>query len=126
MKEKKDTKHYIDLPAPVSTSVIEHIHCQSEFRGDMIAIREMVRVTKPGGYILLSTDMTNGPSKWFSGTFYYDGVDIFDRIINPSRCELVGGSYDFEFGSPDNTDEGMREGFQTVSSVIIALRKPEG
>jgi ubiquinone/menaquinone biosynthesis C-methylase UbiE len=112
----------------ISTSVIEHIHCQNEYRGDMIAMRELVRVTKPGGYILLSTDMTkgephNGDSKWHSGTFYYNHLDIFDRLINVSGCELVG-EHDFTFDAPDNTDQTFRDGVGTTSSVVFALRKP--
>lgn len=107
----------------ISTSVIEHIHNQVEYRGDMVAIREMVRVTKPGGYILLSTDMTAGPSKWHSGTFYYNEVDLYDRIINPSKCAVVG-SIDFTFGSENNTDENIRDVVGTVSSVTLILKKP--
>lgn len=107
----------------ISTSVIEHIFPQANYRGDMFAIREMVRVTKPGGYVLLTTDMIDGPSQWYAGTYYYDSNDIFDRIINPSRCELVG-TYDFNFGSSDNTDEFDRPNVGLVSSVIIVLKKP--
>ncbi len=112
----------------ISTSVIEHVHGQVEYRGDMVAIRELARITKPGGYILLSTDMTkgeenDGDSKWYGGTFYYNKVDLFDRIINPSGCELVG-EYDFDFDHPDHTDILYRDNIGTTSSVVFALRKP--
>ena len=51
----------------VCTSVVEHIFPQKGFMGDMIAIREMARILKPGGFLLLSTDMTGGPcSVWHS------------------------------------------------------------
>jgi SAM-dependent methyltransferase len=114
--------NYFDVV--ISTSVIEHLHNQCEWMGDMVGIREMARILKPGGYLLLSTDMTDRKSKWHSGTFYYNETDLFDRVINPSRCRLIG-DHDFRFDHPDNTDVRLLEPVGRVSSVVFALRKPE-
>jgi SAM-dependent methyltransferase len=105
------------------TSVIEHTFNQAEWMGDMKAIREMVRITKPGGYILLSTDMGE-ITKWNSGTLYYSKVDLFDRLINPSKCEL-NGAYDFDLSGGDLTDIHHIDGIGKVSSVVFSLKKPK-
>lgn len=107
----------------ISTSVIEHMFPQNEYRGDMTCIRELARITKPGGYILLSTDMAEH-SGWQSGTYHYDKIDLFDRIINPSRCELVG-EYDFDINGENNTDMHTFCDLEKATSVIFRLRKPE-
>lgn len=107
----------------ICTSVIEHMMPQKNWMGDMIGIRELVRITKPGGYILLSTDMTDSNTKWHSGTLYYNYIDLFDRIINPSRCELYG-QHDFSFDHPYNTNIHNINGVGNCSSVILTLRKP--
>ena len=107
----------------ICTSVIEHLHNQCEWQGDMVGIRECARILKPGGYLLLSTDMTDKKSKWCSGTFYFDGVDIFDRLINPSRCKLVG-DHNFDFNDSNNSDAREFPPIgATVSSVVFALQK---
>lgn len=106
----------------ICTSVIEHIFPQKGHMGDMIAIREIARITKPGGYILLSTDATSSKSKWHSGTFYYNDVDLQDRIIGPSRCQIVGDT-NFNFGDPSNTDIHNVPQVGPCSSVILALKK---
>lgn len=108
----------------ICTSVLEHMMPQSNWMGDMVGIREIVRVTKPGGFILLSTDMTEGNTKWHSGTLYYNYTDLFDRIINPSKCELYG-NHDFSFDHPYNTNIHEIKGVGKCSSVIFVLRKPE-
>ena len=110
----------------ICTSVIEHMYPQNFNKGggDISGIRELVRITKPGGYILLSTDMTTlGKSGWYSGTYFYDEVDLFDRIIGPSRCELVG-PYNFDFNHPDNNEITYfnRIGAK-IGSVVFALKK---
>lgn len=106
----------------VSTSVIEHMYPQADGNGDMKAIKEMARVCKPGGYILLSTDMSSKESKWVGGTYYYSKEDLFKRLIDHSGCELVG-DYDFDFNSPDNDAMTTHAGFGPVSSVIFVLKK---
>lgn len=107
----------------VCTSVIEHTFNQKDWMGDMVAIREIARITKPGGVILLSTDMGE-ITKWNSGTLYYSEPDLFDRIVNPSRCVMKGG-YNFNFEDNDNTDIRTIDGIGKVTSVVFALTKPE-
>lgn len=106
----------------ICTSVIEHTFNQAEWMGDMLAIREIARITKPGGLILLSTDMAENKSKWHSGTLYYSKMDLFDRLINPSGCKL-NGEFDFDFSSPDTTDIHHIDGVGNVSSVVFSLVK---
>lgn len=107
----------------ICTSVIEHIFPQCNYMGDMVAIREIVRITKPGGMILLSTDMTSSQTKWHSGTLYYNENDLFDRIINPSKC-LLNGKYDFNFDNKDNDEVHIVDGVGLCSSVVFSLVKP--
>lgn len=108
----------------ICTSVIEHLHNQCEWQGDMVGIRECARILKPGGYLLLSTDMTNKKSRWWSGTFYFNEVDLFDRVIGPSRCQLVG-DYDFDMENEHNSDARDFDPVGKIASVVFALRKPE-
>ena len=111
--------NYFDIT--ICSSVIEHTFPQNNHMGDMTAIREIVRITKPGGYILLSTDMTDNKTKWHSGTMYYNEIDLFDRIINPSKCTIVG-DYDFNFNNEYNTDIHDVNGIK-ASSCVFALKK---
>lgn len=106
----------------ICTSVIEHMITQCDFTGDMVGIREIVRIVKPGGTILLSTDMTSGKSKWHSGTFYYNEIDLFDRIINPSKCKL-NGNYDFNFNNETNDAITYIDGVGMCSPVVLSLIK---
>lgn len=106
----------------ISTSVIEHIYNQCDWQGDTIAMKEMVRICKPGGLILLSTDMAK-ESKWVSGTFYYSEKDLFDRLITPSGCKIVG-KYDFSMDHPDNDAISSHNGFGPVAPVVFTLQKP--
>jgi len=114
--------NYFDIV--VCTSVIEHLYNQSNWEGDKIAMKEMVRITKPGGIILLSTDMTPNASKWVSGTYYYNEKELFDRLITHSGC-ILRGDYDFDFNNDENNAITEHNGFKPVSSVIFSLQKPE-
>lgn len=107
----------------ICTSVIEHLFTQCKWMGDMKGIREIVRITKPGGKILLSTDMAE-ETKWISGTLYYSEADLFDRIINPSRC-FLNGQWNFKLDDPNNTDvKNIDDQLKTVSPVVLSLVKP--
>ena len=113
----------------ICTSVIEHLFTQGKnFNGDTIGIKEMVRICKPGGIILLSSDMSKTgdiePSRWLGGTFWYTEKELFDRIIIPSNCSLIG-PYDFSFENPDNDALGKEKYSNgTITSCIFALKKP--
>ena len=65
----------------------------------------------------------NEISKWHSGTFYYPECDLFDRIINPSKCKLRG-RYDFNLDNIHNTNIHKVGHLQKCSSVIFSLEKP--
>ena len=115
------------------TSVIEHMFTQcyehNEYCGDIKGMKEIERICKPGGFVLISTDMSNTEIKsnelkrWKSGTYWYNEKDLFDRIINSTSLELFG-EYDFSFDNPynshiDNVSYGLK-----VSPVILAFKKP--
>jgi 2-polyprenyl-3-methyl-5-hydroxy-6-metoxy-1,4-benzoquinol methylase len=106
----------------ISTSVIEHIYNQADWQGDTIAMKEMARICKPGGIILMSTDMAK-ESKWVSGTYYYSEEDLFKRLIEPSGCQLRG-KYDFSIDHEDNDAITSHNGFGPVTSVVFSLKKP--
>lgn len=109
----------------VSTSVIEHLYPQHQYRGDTLAVQEMARICKPGGIILLSTDMcTERESKYIGGTLYYSEKDLFERLIHPSGCKLRG-EYDFKFGHPDNDAEDKHGDYGPVCSIVFSLEKPK-
>jgi len=106
----------------ICTSVVEHLLPQKSWNGDITGMREMSRVLKRGGHLLLSTDMTDKQSKWYGGTMYYNEQDLFDRIIRPSRCEMVG-PYDFSFSNPDNSSVFNLDGVGLCSSSVFSLTK---
>ena len=106
----------------ICTSVIEHLYNQCNWEGDIIGIKEIARITKPGGYILLSTDMSDN-SKWHSGTLYYSQSKLFERIIEPSGC-IINGTYDFSLDSDDNDVLNEIDGLGIASPVVFSLQKP--
>jgi 2-polyprenyl-3-methyl-5-hydroxy-6-metoxy-1,4-benzoquinol methylase len=107
----------------VCTSVIEHLYNQENWQGDMIAMKEIVRICKPGGVILMSTDITSNDSKWVSGTFYYNEKDLFTRLITHSGC-VLNGDHDFDFDNHENDAITDHNGFKPVSPVVFVLKKP--
>ena len=106
----------------VCTSVIEHTYNQCEWNGDKVSIKELARVLKPGGIMLLSTDMTK-ESKWISGTFYYSEKDLFDRLIDHSGLTL-NGDYDFSLDHEDNDAMTTHNGYGPVAPCVFSLTKP--
>jgi SAM-dependent methyltransferase len=113
--------NYFDIV--VSTSVIEHIYNQCDWQGDTLAMKEMARICKPGGIILLSTDMAK-ESKWVSGTYYYSNEDLYKRLIDPSGC-VMRGMTEFSIDHEHNDAMTSHNGFGPVTSVVFSLRKPE-
>ena len=97
----------------VSFSAIEHI----PGNGDIAAAKEMGRVCKPGGFVIIGTDMCRN-HKWHGGGYFYDEDSLFERIINSTGCKLVG-DYDFDFG---NSDKNSFNGLE-FTSVIFVLKK---
>ena len=118
------------------TSVIEHIYPQSrnnkgQYNGDIKAIKEIARICKPGGYVLLSTDICqldtsafpNPKSRWYGGTYWYSEKELFDRIINSTDLELVG-NYDFSFNNENNDLVHKHHDLSQCSPCVLLLRKP--
>lgn len=99
----------------LSFSAIEHI----PGNGDTRAIREMARVTRPGGYVVLSTDISDTFRR--VGGNYYDEAALFARLIEPTGCELHG-EYDLTWESADQKPH--RSGDFLRSCVFFVLRKP--
>lgn len=82
----------------VSFSSIEHIPGD----GDIMAAKEMARVCKPGGIVIIGTDMAENFG-WIGGGYFYDDRALFERIINPANCKLIG-DYNFDFDTSDRTE----------------------
>jgi SAM-dependent methyltransferase len=87
---------YFDIV--VSFSAIEHI---PDF-GDVTAAKEMARVCKTGGHIVIGTEIKEGETVWASGSYFYSEKDMIKRLIESSGCELVGDS-DFSYERSDKT-----------------------
>lgn len=102
----------------ISFSAIEHI----PRGGDIIAAREMSRICKKGGYIVIGTEL-NSENKtiWSSGSYFYSQEDLFKRIINNIDGKLQG---DFDF-SYENSDKDEEFSGIKFSSSIFVIKKNE-
>lgn len=110
--------HHFDIT--ICTSVIEHM-----WPNDIKGMAEIVRVTKVGGIIAMSTEMSpaNG---WHGGTYWYNEATFLARLIEPHPVEFLG-PWDFALDHPANdsafllqVDELRRApGF----SAVFALRR---
>lgn len=106
------------LDVVVSFSAIEHLVRPPD--SDIEATRELARLIRPGGFMILSTDIA--PSFRRAGGYYYDADALQTRLIDPTGCELYGPtSFDW-----DLTDKGEhRSGEFMRSCAFFVLRKPE-
>jgi SAM-dependent methyltransferase len=118
----------------VCASVIEHMFNQRRDKesdkpiGDMEALKELTRICKPGGLLLLSTDMIGGnqASVWHSGTYYYSQDDLKQRLLNAPGCKLhvpkdmPESSFNTE--DPDNDAIGKHRTLEPVMPVVFALK----
>ena len=98
----------------ISFSAIEHIKGD----GDIAAACEMARICKPGGKIIIGTEMSDRYR--VHGGHYYDEDALFARIIVPTGCEL-DGEHDFAWNRADK--QTHRSGAFEMSSCIFALSK---
>jgi len=112
MAQIKYPDNFFDIV--ISFSAIEHIYQQ-----DVIAIQEMVRICKPGGKIIISTDIAN-THQWVSGGYFYDEQSLFNRLIIPSRC-VIDGDYDFSFMNTDQ--EILNNTNLKYTSAFFILKK---
>lgn len=103
----------------ICTSVIEHI-----WPSDMEAMKEMVRICKPNGYILLSTDMSH-INKKSGGTFFYNQKTFFERLIKPYPVDFFT-PYDFNMDDPANDSMASKifdEKEEPVAPCVYSLQK---
>jgi len=99
----------------ISFSAIEHI----PGNGDIEAAKEMARVCKPGGTIIIGTDMSRSFC-WQGGGYFYDEKNLFKRLIYPTKCTLIG-PYDFNV---ETANKAEIYGIEYCSAIFL-LRKPE-
>jgi len=93
----------------VAFSVIEHVPDPEAM------VREMARVCKPGGLVLLSTDQTESPRRGF-----FTEAELWSRLIKPSGCAPIDGPA-YDWAGADK--KRHRDGF-AFTCTFLALEKP--
>jgi SAM-dependent methyltransferase len=101
----------------LSFSAIEHV------QDDIAAIKEMARICKPNGCIAISTEMSD-VYRSFGTNHFYDEKALFDRLINPSGCKLLG-DYDFSF-TGENIDTYPGQDWKFMSCFFILQKGATG
>ncbi len=102
----------------ISFSAIEHIVKPED--GDTMAAREMGRICRPGGYVIISTDISDQFRKYHG--YMYDEEALWERLIRPTGCEMYGEA-DLAW---EGSDKGLhRDGGFESSACLFVLRKPE-
>ena len=99
----------------VSFSAIEHIRGS----GDVRAVREMARVCRPGGYVVLSTDVSDEFRR--VGGYYYGERALFARLVRPTRMD-IHGDHDLTWEGADKKPH--RSGAFLRSCAFFALKAP--
>lgn len=99
----------------VSFSAIEHIRGD----GDIEAARELGRITKPGGFLVISTDLSDKFRQ--IGGYYYDDKALQERIIGPTGCDPFG-EHDLSWAAADKWPH--RHGGFEMSAALFVLKKP--
>ena len=100
--------------AVISFSAIEHIE------HDTLAAKEMGRVCKPGGRVVIGTDLSDEFRR--AGGYYYDEEALWDRIIRPTGCTPLG-AVDLSWERADKSPH--KSGRFDRASCIFVLRKPQ-
>lgn len=100
----------------ISLSAIEHIRGD----GDIVAAREMARVCRPGGKVIIGTEI-GYELGGRPGSRIYDEAALFERLIVPSRCKLVE-PYDFSLEGADLSQKPHKPPF---TSCLFIMEKPE-
>jgi ubiquinone/menaquinone biosynthesis C-methylase UbiE len=103
----------------ICTSVIEHM-----WPFDMKGMAEIVRVTKRGGFIGMSTEMSPA-NQWFRGTYWYNEAAFLARLIEPYAVDLIGPwNFSLEDRKNDETRVERVAGRESVlSSSFFGLKK---
>lgn len=104
----------------ICTSVIEHM-----WPKDIKGMQEIVRVTKRGGIIGMSTEMSPA-NIWSRGTYWYNEGSFLARLIEPHPVEFLG-PWDFSLDDPENRSEWTLMVDQVRSepafSAVFALKR---
>ncbi|KKN96887.1 hypothetical protein LCGC14_0165310 [marine sediment metagenome] len=100
----------------ISLSAIEHIIGN----GDIEAAREMGRICKPGGKVIIGTEIGHRLGGR-PGSRIYDETALFERLIVPSGCKLVE-PYDFSLDGADFCHKPHKPPF---TSCLFVMENPE-
>ena len=104
----------------ICTSVIEHM-----WPNDIKGMEEIVRVTKPGGVIAMSTEMSQA-NIWHRGTYWYNEASFLARLIEPHRVEFLG-PWDFSLNDPEIGSDWIVQFDEVRSepaySAVFALKR---
>lgn len=92
----------------MSFSTIEHIP-----NGDFVAAKEMGRVCKPGGKIIIGTEICPRHT-FYDNCYFYDEDSLFERIIRPTGGKI--GEYDFSYEKGDKT---IFRGHEFTSCIFV-------
>lgn len=101
----------------ICLSALEHMF----YEDDIYASEELGRVCAPGGALVLSVEVGETYIERVGGCRLYTEKEIFERIVEPSGCEMYG-PHNFDFASSDIITNS-HFGVPYVSAFFI-LRKP--
>jgi len=104
--------------AVLCISAIEHVTKPPD--GDIKSANEMGRLVKPGGYLVIGTDLAENFRQ--AGGYYYDEEALWERIIRPSGCEPFG-EIDLSWEKAEKRLHKSKAFFR--SECIFVLRKKE-
>jgi len=105
----------------IATHVINYLIYQKD-NGDIAGLKELVRVCKPGGKIVIS--LLLGPDdRSCQGTHVYSNKTLFERLILESGCKLLGNTFDFDLSNKYNDGLFELDELCCVSDVFFILVK---
>lgn len=101
----------------ICLSAIEHLTKPPD--GDIIAARNMGRLCRPGGYVVISTDMAE--EFRLANGYYYDEEAVWERLIRPTGCKPLG-AIDLSWEPADKSPH--KSGAFERTACIFVLQKP--
>jgi len=99
----------------LNISAIEHVPDY----GDIVTMIEMGRIVRPGGFIVIGTDISDRFR--IKRGKYYDEDAIYERLIEPSGCSLYGPA-DLSWAGCENKSPHRDGGFDR-SACLFVLQK---